>query len=369
MGADGLEEDAFTPAFAVQKECGATCDWVGSSGTLDYFGSVLGEKAGSTDTSLSSEISFQLPWIAAQTLALTTCSDVDHYDMTTPMHLAAAEGLAASIAAIAFLRRFISTRGPRVASRQQPAVPHTRGPPTKCARTVRIQEHGRIALHSHNAQLPTQALWHWRGFSPSDIRCAHCKQKLQPTPGKSLMCPACPKRRSLAPEPLRPSVRNNGGGTVEPHNDAPAVFVRSDSSMDASPSGCTTEILLQPGESAMPDKSATPSPPGRGLSRSSELLRPGPRPNRKSAPARVGGTCPAGVAVLETPCTVDDMALSPPVGRGCSPPLATGSPSRSPPSPSAHAPRATPSLCAPPVHEWTLGLAVGRSRPASPPLY
>ena len=50
----------------VQQERGITCGWVAGCGSLDYFGSRLGERRAGTDAALTKDVALTFPWVAPE---------------------------------------------------------------------------------------------------------------------------------------------------------------------------------------------------------------------------------------------------------------------------------------------------------------
>ena len=50
----------------VQQERGITCGWVAGCGSLDYFGSRLGERRAGTDAAITKEVALTFPWVAPE---------------------------------------------------------------------------------------------------------------------------------------------------------------------------------------------------------------------------------------------------------------------------------------------------------------
>ena len=50
----------------LQQERGITCGWVAGCGSLDYFGSRLGERRAGTDAAITKEVALTFPWVAPE---------------------------------------------------------------------------------------------------------------------------------------------------------------------------------------------------------------------------------------------------------------------------------------------------------------
>ena len=67
--------------YCAQQERGVTCGWVAGCGSLDYFGSRLGERRADTDATLTKEVKLTFPWMAPELAQLRSEVDlaVDHH--------------------------------------------------------------------------------------------------------------------------------------------------------------------------------------------------------------------------------------------------------------------------------------------------
>ena len=54
----------------VQQERGITCGWVAGCGSLDYFGTRLGERRVATDAAITKEVALIFPWVSPQLVQL-----------------------------------------------------------------------------------------------------------------------------------------------------------------------------------------------------------------------------------------------------------------------------------------------------------
>ena len=54
----------------VQQERGITCGWVAGCGSLDYFGTRLGERRAATDAAITKEVALIFPWVSPELVQL-----------------------------------------------------------------------------------------------------------------------------------------------------------------------------------------------------------------------------------------------------------------------------------------------------------
>ena len=50
----------------VQQERGITCGWLAGCGSLDYFGTRLGERRAATDAAITKEVALIFPWVSPE---------------------------------------------------------------------------------------------------------------------------------------------------------------------------------------------------------------------------------------------------------------------------------------------------------------